>query len=477
MRDYSYIAPGYAGKALNGSRTFVGVLRECFISNGEYDAISKPWNDRTKSSYIRDYEKRIIPLMLDGKALSSYDNEDALSLLDSIKREHPAYSITTMSHYRYLFWRVYKAGLDNGWYEDKLHWGDLGFTGSTDILTAAARRRMLINKKSYSISEEMRIMKWFTSLDPTTCDGYLLGFLLMFFFGLRNQEACGLNYGDIRMLSKSNQFPVMYIVRTTGIRSNKIQGRGKTYNFARILPVFTFVYDFLMKRKAYIQSLIDNGSLELKDGIRSIDDVPIVCRRTDLLTRASAQNMTEYGGTMLRDNGIGTYAYEFLEYSLFLDRLSGENVGEKHPTPYLNRRNAGMHLAGLGLKAGEIQFYIGHELVDPAEMRNYFANEDHIARLNDSLKKHPYYVLYNQTKNEDIITLDNMRKGEEAFIRVVAKEPCDPITIGRRTDGPYKYTVAESINVQEEGYSEIVDIKDKVLKVYLKHIGEDRSGK
>lgn len=103
-----------------------------------------------------------------------------------------------------------------------------------------------------------------------------MGIMLMFVFGLRNAEAYTITFGNIMEINGRYYLSSHSSVNAKNAKAEII---GKTYNMYRILPIPDVVYRFLMKRKAYIQSLIDDGEIRLgaDGGVGDINHMPIAC--------------------------------------------------------------------------------------------------------------------------------------------------------------------------------------------------------
>jgi hypothetical protein len=64
-----------------------------------------------------------------------------------------------------------------------------------------------------------------------------MGLLLMYSLGLRNAEACAVDYGDIKPMQTHPDCPVIWIYKTTGYDISAGKLGGKTRNADRIIPV------------------------------------------------------------------------------------------------------------------------------------------------------------------------------------------------------------------------------------------------
>ena len=125
------IAVDYPALAYDGSFTFVGMLRKYFVEQDDFGnniGISKRWNDDTKGTYIRQYERRLIPTLVElygkEKPLHSYNEDEFEEVLARLGRRYH-FAESTIQHYRHLIWVVYKAGFEHEHYVDNIFWSDI----------------------------------------------------------------------------------------------------------------------------------------------------------------------------------------------------------------------------------------------------------------------------------------------------------------------------------------------------------------
>ena len=196
------VPPGlFPGLAYDGTLTFSGILQSYFTiadATGQNIGISRGCNDNTAAQYRRDYQKRVLPLLSqlfgDEKPMHEFSAEDFELFLTELRRKHH-YAEETIKHYRYLLRVAYYAGVDNNLYPDQIFWEEiydnLNNPEQYEIHRAAAMTRI---RKSFSIHEDIQLMLYFSSLEPTTASGEEIGLMLMYFLGLRNNEACAFKH-------------------------------------------------------------------------------------------------------------------------------------------------------------------------------------------------------------------------------------------------------------------------------------------
>ena len=486
------IAPAYPGVGYDGEPTFTGVLRRYFVSFdsfGKNSGISKNWNDETKATFIQDYNRRILPaisaLFGKEKPLHSYTEEEFEQVLEHLKEQHH-YAENTMFHYRHLLWVVYRAGFENGLYDDNIFWDDIADPAEETETDREERRSNIMTRlrKSFSIDEELRIIRWFKALDPKTALGEELGLLLMFFEGLRNNEACGANFGSIHPLKAYESVHVFDMLQSTRVDSNEVKGGGKTGNAPRVLPLFEPLYDFLMKRRAFLAEKIASGELTLPPNIGNVDQLPIVCVQNEYTVRASARKLTACGRTFFYKIGIDKSELALLHQILFSQEFREMQIDEKEPTTYLMRRNCATHLYQLGFSEAEIQYWMGHDIEDPFLSRNSFADEDTIFRLAMMAREHPLYAFFAplSTESAKLGTEDFFRKlpspvaytvesSEPAqfLIDLTADEPRQPIWVHIDSQGS-PFRLSADTAVSDRDYPRTADIKARQKETYCSHV-------
>ena len=489
MENLISISPDLPGNAYDGSHTFVGVLRRYFVDYDEYGnntGITKYCNDDTKKSYHSDYENRLLPAVVKvcgkDKPMHSYTAKEFEDILQYLKQQK-GYASSTLSHYRYLLWSVYRIGFEHKLYEDNIFWDDIlellddGDEKQESKRTAAMTRI----RKSFSITEEHRLIQWFKSLDPKNANGEEIGLLLMFVQGIRSNEACGTSFDNIRYLHSYTDTPVLDIVQSTMIDSNKVKAGGKTKNAPRTLPLFIQLYDFLMQRRTYILTLIESGELVLPPSVKSVDQLPIVCTGQDYIKRASTRNLTAAGRKLFNDIGIDKSELALLYQLIFSHESKEAQFDEKEPTTYLFRRNAATHLYQLGFTSDEIQYWLGHDIEDPHISRNAFADENTLYRLSQMFAYHPLYAMFNTT-TETMVTLDakpyshstantltlNLDDSSSEFlIDLKANEPNQPISVSIINSSSTINGFVDVTAMPKE-YPRTVDIRDLQYKAYRK---------
>ena len=359
---------------VNGKPTACYVIKEF-----EKDIIA----GRTDTKSIERYwEKRILPLM-DGKALEEYTREDIDSILRNIqdnpnirserKGEDEKYSPSTVKMMEGLIRHLYRVAENNSVCED-IYWIPNFKNGSNKGTRDGKKRRL---PKSLTPKMEERIINEVFNVKQ---NGETFGIALMVSTGLRNSEAASQVFGNIIRINGR-----YYLSSHTSMDPEKTIVRlgGKTYNMFRLIPLRKKILKLLLKRKAYLQEKIDNGeiSFENANGISSIDQMPIACRGTDYFTHCSSRDLTREGRRILHkvefDPDVYHEVMEEAESSHDI-LLFGE---EKDGTAYLFRRCEGEHLKDAGCTDSEIQYYLGHVIIEENYNRSDFTNPEMLEAL------------------------------------------------------------------------------------------------
>ncbi len=469
------IDPNFPDKAYDGSLTFTGVLR-CYFNQYEADGssvgISREWNKETQSTYIKDYNLRLFPLMDRNKPINEYTAEDFNVIIERLQAQKH-YAEITIKHYRRLIWLVCEAGYKNGHCDDIL-WGTCYSLSSEKTDEKSKVQSMVVLKKSFTIHEELQIFHRLMK-DPMSISGEELGLLIMFFTGVRNNEACGINYGDIKPMIEHPDSKCLWLYQTTQLDSNQLKASGKTRNADRILPILNNLSEFITMRMNYIEDLISEGTLRLEGEYedKTLLDLPVVCRGSQYTNRCSARDLTSTGRELLKEITFSSKEMATLDEILHSNDFYNEGIKEKDPTTYLFRRNAGTHFYTLGFSMAEIQYYIGQAVEDLYEDRNSFANEEKLYALKILLDKHPFNFILDTEKPKEPKNIDTTpylpnvsdttyhitAEDDNAryLFSMVAREPREPITVSLNSDNP----VDVQLNIKAEPVQ-----KDRTVNIH-----------
>lgn len=405
--------------------TFCGALEY------RYRHIAKNWNADTRKKHEREYNNTILPALPNHneKSISEYTREDYENAIAQIKETgfeqngvQRRYSDSSILNFQNLIYYVVYQSSVYGLCDDVL-WGTR-FELNVPTEREEIEARVFL-KKSLSIEQEKRLSDAVMSnIDE---DGAVVALLLMWGLGLRNAEACGLNYGDIKEIEGHQGCYAAWIYKSTRIDSNALQSGGKTYNTGRIVPVPARVYDFLMTRKERIKSIIQSQN---RTDIQ-VDNLPICCNgwidpgTVSYLDRCTANAVTSAAHMVFLEAGITSRQLAFLDAELSEGNLTSL-LKEKEPTAYLMRRNYATQMCILGLSNAEMQYLIGHDVEDAYESRNEYVDSERIFSMHQKLAQRELLnpVTRKENKADIRIPSDKLMR-----IHISAKEPTDCISV------------------------------------------------
>lgn len=343
--------------------TFCGTLEEF------YKVISRYWNDATRKKYDRDYNNVILPHIDNHniKIISSYTKEDCEDMLRRIQEDgyeskgvKCEYSENAMNHFKYLIYSVFLNAANAG-YCERFLWGTK-FELNIGRETLAVRSKTQI-KKSLSIEQEKLLIS--ALMESPKENGKRIALLLMFALGVRDGEACGLDFGDIYELPYYKGCYVAVIKQSTIPNTSILQSSGKTWNTGRRIPIPGRVAEFLLKRKAIITEIIERSGLETDiNRLPLAADCSLYDDKAEISKRLKADDVTEEAKKAFRQAGIASEVLASLEIEMEEENARLE-ISESNVTAYLLRRNFATHLKILGMDYPDIQYLLGHCIDDP----------------------------------------------------------------------------------------------------------------
>lgn len=426
-------------RTIDEKLTFCGAYEEF------YDECARYWkSEKTRASYDRDYNEVILPNMADhdSKPIDMYGREDFEETVQRIAQRGQSkagatfvpYADSTLQHFRHLIEVVINAASNHGVCDNVL-WGSC-FSIQEEATEADAVNERVRLKKSLTVQQEQAVASYLFSDEKQR--GQEMGLLLMFSLGLRNGEACGANYGDIRPMRNHPECKVLWVYKSTVRGTNVLQSSGKTRNADRIIPIPRKLEEFIEHRRVFLEQEIKSGEAE---GSLSVDELPIACVGNQYDKRCSASQLTAAGREMFKRVKMNGSQLAYIDAEL-QNETTAEELGERDPTAYLLRRNFGTHLFILGLTEPEIEYVIGHDIQDAYETRNEFVNEERLWQIKEKLDRRPilnderakpteagslqhnvFYVLDGAVPNAYSFSLEQSR----LIVRVSAKEPADTL--------------------------------------------------
>lgn len=405
--------------------TFCGALEY------RYKHIAKYWNADTRKKHEREYNNIILPALKNhnDKSISEYTKEDfeeAIELIkdngyerEGVRRQYAESSIHNFENL--IYYVVFQSSVYG--LCDNVLWGTRFVLEPPDEEGELEERVVL--KKSLTIEQEKRLAQEVMG-DPSE-EGPVLALLLMWTLGVRNGEACGLNYGDIKPLEGHPECFVAWVYKSTKVKSTVLQSGGKTYNTGRIIPVPDKLKVFLDERKKLITEVL---KYQGREDI-NVDALPICCDGVidydsdDYINRCKADQVTAAAHVVFEKAGITSKQVAYLDAELS-EGNTAKILKEKDPTAYLLRRNYATQMCILGLSNSEMQYLIGHDVEDAYESRNEYVDSDRIYSMYLKLQQRE---LLNEKKDNYNKTEIHIHGPGTVKLHISAKEPTDGILV------------------------------------------------
>ncbi|MGN1158335.1 MAG: hypothetical protein ACI4TK_19355 [Agathobacter sp.] len=380
---------------IDGKPTFRGIIDDYL------DEEKVHWRlDSTIKSYGADFDSKILPKLLDHnrKTIDQYTKEDFDQVVQIIKEEGKSasgkvfqpYADSTIQHFRHIIYEVVKAAVEAKLCEDILWGTEYALTEKKHEDYSEEIEELVRLKKSFTPEEEKKIAAAvFTNPRQR---GQEMGILLMDAFGLRNNEACGTDFGCIKPMDGHAGSYELWVYQSTKRGTNILGSSGKTKNADRIIPIPDLVYQFLMERKEFVESELRRIAEEQgikRDELPDIDELPIACCGTNYMERCASRHLTAACRELFKEIGVSEKMLAYLDRDLHQNDYS--ELKEKEATAYTFRRNFGTHLFILGLDEAEIQYIIGHDVEDPYETRNEYVNEDRRYAIKLKMEQRPIF--------------------------------------------------------------------------------------
>lgn len=244
--------------------------------------------------------------------------------------------------------------------------------------------------KSLTVKQDIETCKYLQNrMDQT---GPEPGLMLMYALGLRNNEACGVNFGHIHEFYEHPGYYYLIIPQTTQLGTNELKIMGKTANSGRRIPLPNgLMRHIIALRDKRMREVSMNGHAA------NPDELPIACRRKNPLERCSADDLSRAARLMFQRIGMRSEDLVALHLELMEDFEAARDEMEQdefreiesEPTAYLLRRNFATQITILGLSEAEIRYIIGHKIEDEYIQRRAFGDEKMLYRIKQKLDKRP----------------------------------------------------------------------------------------
>lgn len=479
---------------VHGVPTFYGVYETYKQKVMTYGGRS--WNSTTTRQYDGYVLNRIIPHIKDHdkKHIGMYTKQELDDVMASIVKHgkngpgqpyEPWDSDGVLEKLDLLIRAVVWAASEQLLCDDLYGTGVTERTNGAGIRTGEQQARTM---RSLTVRQDRDVYRYLTShLDQTGPDA---GLMLMYAMGLRNNDACGMNFGYIKEFI---QYPGNYylvVPQSTELGANTLKVLGKTANSGRRVPLpdkLAILLLALMEKRAKLAAE--------KGHPCNPEDLPIVCKRNVPWERCSSDDLTRVAKKMFEKIGMRTEDFVALNQELMEEAQGARDEMEEdlfrqiesEPTAYLLRRNFATHIAALGLQEAEIQYVMGHKIEDDYVQRRSFGDERMLIRIKRKLDERP---LLNSINEERTLSLEqgavvpfggSKKIRLEVFaedlanlrINVTAQEPGDEIHLRISGDAENTAMKGEYLSYSTEPLSEPSRTIDGIRFYHGKYQQED----
>lgn len=421
---------------------------------------SREWNENTRREYKKIIREKIIWALPnhDTTPINEYTKQDYLSAIQRIQergqressKEYKSYQQNTLDKYLHIIKTIVKVTAEHEMFEDVFF--EPCSDESTSVNTSSSTKLSEIKPfstiaKSFTAAQSALVLDFLLSKIKTSRTrhrGEYIALFLMHTLGLRNAEAAGASFGQLKEM---HDYPGNYyltISQSTIIGSNELQIGGKTYNVGRNIPIPKLALQILFDlRKERIAALADDPCRNVKE----IDTIPIAYSTKGPFDRCTAAAITSAGKKMfttLKMQPLWIKANQQLRQDQSAVNEEDYSIQqefalvEKDATSYLLRRNFATDLAILQLSESESAYLMGHVIQDPQTKRRDFSDERILISIKGKLDKRaflnniPSRTTVNATTgtillggyNSEIVLPNN---ASHIYISAIANEPNDSI--------------------------------------------------
>lgn len=458
---------------IDNEYTFYGVYCEF------YDQVSRNWKAAsTRAQNELTYTNKIIPNLEghDSKPISAYLREDYDAAIERIIKQgqsnsselYQPYAESTIKTFRRLIYYVVAVAAEKGLCENVLWESCYNPKVSTDDEERIAKNGLL--PKSLTISQEIAVAQ--SLLSDSMQAGQKMGLLLMYALGLRNAEACAVDFNDIKPMQSHPECTVIWIYKTTGYDNSTRKLGGKTKNADRIIPLPNSVVEIINERRRKLEALL---------GI-DVGKFPIVCLDDHWEQRCSARHLTAAARKLFQSINMNAAQVSMIDDDLRTDSDSDFPFDEKEPTAYLLRRTFGTHMHILQLNEAEIQYVLGHDIESPFATRNEYVNEEMLYEIHLKMAQRPLVNTATEPLNSMCIKAGNTAQiaGASSLhfpasnckvkLHLHANEPLDEIQV-KVSPHPRKMNIEcenDLYLINATYASRNIDVRKQYQKVYRK---------
>ena len=391
MQHESYIPEKYYGMP-----TFWGFF-VAHLEEIQKTARSSGWNENTTETYSKIVATKIVPNLKghNHRSILDYSLEDYNKALSQIKAAgkntaQDPYDSTTLERYAFLIRAVVTVAARYGLSED--FFSKKKSVNNSSVTSIEAQSQFIV-PKSLTVKQDCDVAAYLKR--HLKKSGQAVGLLLMYALGLRNAEACGVQFTHIKEMSEYPGHYYLQIVQTTEIDKSRTKLGGKTSNAARNIPIPNSLVKILFSLQDFRVSELATHNQNCTD----YSQLFITCKDQDYSSNCSADDLTIAGRDMFISIGMRQEELCAIAKELSIATAEAEEAGiseddilllyEKEPTSYLLRRNFATHMFLLGLDDAETHYIIGHTMEDTNMNRHDYTDESLLMSIKQKLDKRP----------------------------------------------------------------------------------------
>jgi len=461
----------------DGYHTFYGILQEMY-TNDAFESQLTEWSLPTQLTYLQNYySNRILP-HTPNTFIGSFSVDDIEEIIERIKCSHHDSTENILDTCRYLIWRVIDAAIKNN-----LCYSDIRWDPPSKRLTTTPYAKQGTVIKSLILEETCVLLTYFSELNPTEVSGEVIGSMLQFFEGVRNQCAAGLVFSAFRTWEDLEMI-TCYIYQSVKANSNEPQESAKSANAPRTLPVIQFLADFVKNRLNYIKKEVAEGRYILPPN-KGVEDLPIACKGHNYGELCSSEDINRSTKEIFRMLGIcnPNRLFSALYEIQFFNRINyNEENLERDPTAYVARRDYATRQTYNNHPLEDVQYLVGHEIDDLDAYRSQYANLEKLAGINQKLRLDIFNVFFSGIIDLKIDLIDEnpvviadesvinynfiANVGDIINLQFQCNEPMDNVTI--ECDGKFQCHATQTHFAPPRGYPDTVNIQRIVATEFMK---------
>lgn len=467
------------------------------------------WNDETTHTYV-DCINSIMECcpVLSEKPISEITDEDFDNIANELRKRRQKngdfYSTSTFMKWIYLIRITFIEAERLGICKDKLY----GTFYETPVSIEKIRTQSLKKYKSLTPFQEIKAKmilekKINDAIDRGECvPGTLIGLYIDLDTGARPGELCGIRYGREYENELDASVHELELIETNVRDKRDTKPSGKSSNAPRKMPINNKTHDLIARCKKNVKkNILENWDKYIvehpdlaeagKDNLDSyIDDkLFIVCSGTNIFRTCTPKEIAETARELFKEIGFDGYYLYLIRTEMDEDDPFAIQyyIGYKDPTCYLLRRNFATQMSLAGCTDTEIEYLMGHEVVDDQETRNMLSSPEHILKIARRMRLRPLFAYNEERLPVNVIRPMEMEQtsGEQeyvftvepnavAMLQIDTKEPREELEITVETDTERPVIVNEKTfqRSRQDLFAPIndrpVDILDQIYAEYRK---------